>query len=76
VVAGAVLHRSQDVVGISNFFASAQDASTGWVGCLALVDKLFDGSTLVGYESGSALEGARAHGFETVGPLRVWILDR
>jgi hypothetical protein len=74
VVGGAVLTRSSVVVGISNFFTRDSGAAS-WAGCLALAVTLFPRSTFVGYESGQRLVAARTHGFETVGPLRVWILE-
>jgi hypothetical protein len=73
IVAGAALNRSSSVVGISNFFTKGLDGSVCWSGCLALARPLFPDSTFVGFESGPALVAAQAHGFETVGPLRVWI---
>jgi hypothetical protein len=73
VVAGAVLNRSSTVVGISNFFTRDAGGAASWSGCLALAATLFPGSTFVGYESRQGLVAARAHGFDTVGPLRVWI---
>jgi hypothetical protein len=73
VVAGAILNRSATVVGISNFFAESGVASAGWSGCLTLAGSLFPEATFVGYESGDRLVDVRHHGFETVGPLRVWI---
>jgi hypothetical protein len=73
VVAGAVLNRSSSVVGISNFFAEQPVALASWSGCLAMARTLLPGSTFVGYESGHELVAARTRGFETVGPLRVWI---
>lgn len=73
VVAGAVLNRSSEVVGITNFFADSQIASACWDGCLALAGTIFPRSILVGYESGNALDAARTHGFDTAGSLRVWL---
>ena len=73
-IAGAVLHRSSAVVGISNLFADPAVGS-GWSGCLTLAEELFPAATFVGYESGDALVAARSHGFEDAGPLRVWILE-
>jgi hypothetical protein len=75
VVAGAILNRSSTVVGISNFFAEPHVTSAGWSGCLTLAGALYPASTFVGYESGDGLLAARNHGFETVGPLRVWVHD-
>lgn len=76
VVAGAVLNRSTEVVGITNFFADPGIARASWDGCVSLAAELFPRSILAGYESGSALEDARTSGFEAVGPLRVWIRER
>jgi hypothetical protein len=73
IVGGAVLSRSAAVVGISNFFA--EDPSEGWPGCLALIGALFPATTLVGYESGDALDVARTRGFDAVGPLQVWVRE-
>jgi hypothetical protein len=75
VVAGAILNRHSRVVGISNSFTYDPDGAASWSGCLALAGTLFPGSTFVGYESGQTLVAARTHGFETVGPLRVWIRE-
>ena len=75
IVGGVVLSRSPTVVGISNFFTEERITSESWQGCLALVSALFPGVTLVGYESRDALDAARAHGFEAVGPLQVWLRD-
>jgi hypothetical protein len=75
VVAGAVLNRTSRVVGVSNFFIRDPGGAASWSGCLALAGTLFPGSTFVGYESGPTLGAARAHGFDTVGPLRVWICE-
>jgi hypothetical protein len=75
IVGGAVLSRSATVVGVSNFFTEDPISSESWQGCLAVADALFPGVTLVGYESEDALDALRAHGFEAVGPLQVWIRD-
>ncbi len=72
-VAGAILNRSAEVVGVSNFFAEG-NAPSAWEECVAIAQTLFPLSALVGYESGAALEAARASGFEVAGPLRVWHL--
>jgi hypothetical protein len=76
LVAGAVLTRTEHAVGISNFFADPGVIAASWDGCLALVSTLFADAMLVGYESGDALDAARAHGFSVAGPLRVWVRDR
>ncbi len=73
VLGGAILNCSTAVVGLSNFFADDEIASVSWRGCLALASALYPGTTLVGYETGNALETAAQHGFAPVGPLRVWL---
>ena len=75
VVAGAILSRSANVVGISNFFADEGITSPSWSGCLAFARTLFATATFVGYESGDGLVAAQRDGFEIAGPLRVWIRD-
>jgi hypothetical protein len=70
--AGAILHRSAAVVGVSNVFG---DAAPAWAGCLALAASHFPAIPLVGYERDDELAEARRSGFEPAGPLRVWIRD-
>lgn len=73
VVAGAVLSRSEDVVGVSNVFAAQGDSDAAWPVVLDAVHGLFPGTPVVGYEHGKDLATALRHGFEPVGPLRVWL---
>jgi hypothetical protein len=75
IVSGAVLNRSDSVVGISNVFAPDPDLDRVWPACLAFAGDLFPGVPVVGYEAGAALASATRHGFEAVGQLRVWIDD-
>ncbi|WP_371930499.1 hypothetical protein [Streptomyces poriferorum] len=71
VVAGAVASRSDQVVGISNVFAlDGPDAA--WPVVLSAVHWLFPTLPVVGYEHGDDLAAAVRHGFEPVGPLRIW----
>lgn len=67
---GAVLHRTGSVVGVSNVWSS--DPSSGWAEIMIMAGRLFPGRALVGYERGRDLDDARAAGFVTVGPHRVW----
>ena len=76
IVAGAVLNRSAMVVGISNFFTDGSGVdSASWLGCLTFAEMLFPDARFVGYESGDGLDAARSNGFDTAGPLRVWIFE-
>jgi hypothetical protein len=74
VVAGTMINRSRDVVGLSNVFVRASDAAAHWRGALAAVRARYPTLPIVGYELGSMLAAARDAGCRTVGPLRVWTL--
>ncbi|MFJ9083191.1 hypothetical protein ACIRL3_12275 [Streptomyces sp. NPDC102384] len=80
VVAGAVASLSGDdghqVVGISNVFASDAGPDSAWPGVLDAVHRRFPDLPVVGYEQGDDLAVALRHGFETIGPLRVWVHGR
>ncbi|MEU7413466.1 hypothetical protein AB0B40_29830 [Streptomyces sp. NPDC042638] len=73
VVAGAVASRSDEVVGISNVFALDGGPDAAWPVVLDAVHSLCPTLPVVGYEHGDALEAALRHGFEPVGPLRIWL---
>ncbi|MCT2588867.1 hypothetical protein LHJ74_02775 [Streptomyces sp. N2-109] len=73
VLAGAVASRSDQVVGISNVFALDSGPDAAWPVVLAAVNQLFPTLPVVGYEQGDDLAAAIRHGFEPVGPLRVWL---
>lgn len=73
VAVGAVARRSDHVVGISNVFALEGGADQAWPVVLDAVHRLFPTLPVVGYERGADLDAAVRHGFEAVGPLRVWL---
>ena len=73
LVAGAIATVASGVVGVSNVFTTTGDLDVAWRACLSSIAELFPDATLVGYESGDALEVAGRHGFEEIGPLRVWM---
>ncbi|MGN5632512.1 hypothetical protein [Streptomyces sp. AC154] len=73
VVAGAVASRSDQVVGVSNVFALKGGPDAAWPGVLDAVHSLFPAAPVVGYEHGDDLAAALRHGFEPVGPLRIWL---
>ena len=75
IVAGAILNRSAEVVGVSNVFSLPGRKHAAWQGCLARASALYPAATMVGYQSSGDLDIALDHGFETAGPLRVWIHD-
>jgi hypothetical protein len=75
IEAGALLNHTEGAVGLSNVFAPTGHLEAAWLGCLACAAALVPGARLMGYESGDHLTAARAAGFSTTGPLRVWIRD-
>jgi hypothetical protein len=73
VVAGAVLNRSTNVVGLSNVFVTNAAPDDVWPGCLDAITATFSGLPIVGYEPAESLATARHYGFSSLGPLWVWI---
>lgn len=73
VVAGAVASRSDQVVGVSNVFALNGGPEAAWPGVLDTLLSLFPVAPVVGYEHGDDLAAALRHGFEPIGPLRIWL---
>lgn len=73
IIAGAIANRSEDVVGLSNFFVPSSDTKNYWPGCAAAIRTLFPDLPIVGYERDEELQLAHQAGFESVGPLRVWL---
>lgn len=72
VASGAILNRSAGVVGISNLF-SRKAGQDPWRASLEAAASLFPGLPVVGWEPAENVSVAQAHGFESVGRLRVWI---
>lgn len=69
IVATGALHRSDDVVGLSNVTGDAAAALR--VGVSAARER-FPGVPVVGYERGPELDAALDVGFARLGPLAVW----
>ncbi|MES5823395.1 hypothetical protein [Streptomyces sp. RG80] len=76
IVAGAVANRSDHVVGISNVFAPHGGPDAAWPVVLDALHGLFPDLPVVGYEQGDDLAAAVRHGFEPLGPLRIWLHGR
>lgn len=75
IVAGAIVNRAGNVVGISNLFTRTGELAGGWAGCLEVIAKRFPGLAIVGYEADGALDAAHGAGFRSIGALRIWIKD-
>ena len=76
MVAGGTFYRAENVVGISNVVAEADDAVAVWHDLAALAAESFPGLPLVGYESDDDLEAAHRAGFTVGDPLRIWVKAR
>ena len=77
LMAGAVATEGKDAVGISNVFGVGAEPTfaEAFAGATAAIAERFPDRPIVGYLSTDLLEAAEAAGFETIGPLRVWLLD-
>lgn len=71
--AGAALHASDGVVGVSNLFACDGDLAAAWRGCGARIARYHPRAPVIGYEAGDSLTAAIAGGVRSLGPLRVWL---
>jgi len=76
VVAGFMLYRAEDVVGVTNVVAETSDAAAVWRSLTLLSAQTFPRLPLVGYESGRELKAAVKAGFEAGDKLRVWVTAR
>jgi hypothetical protein len=73
--AGAIVNRSDNVVGVSNLFARGGDLDNVWAGLVSEVSARFPGRSIVGYEPLGLLDAAHDVGFRSIGRLRIWIDD-
>jgi hypothetical protein len=72
IVAGGVVNRSPEVVGISNVFSPRELVRESWSTLVNSLSAVFPNTPIVGYERGADLEVATEVGFVPIGPLRVW----
>jgi hypothetical protein len=70
--AGVIANRSENAVGLSNFFARGDERAAHRAGSIDAATAAFPDLPLVGYESGRDLAEAKALGFASIGPLRIW----
>ncbi|CAA9531911.1 MAG: Urea carboxylase [uncultured Thermoleophilia bacterium] len=71
--AGAVVHATDGVAGLSNVFAAGMDPDAVWPDLPAVVRQAAGDLPIVGYEHGDELRCALATGFAAIGALRVWV---
>lgn len=75
-LAGGIASRAAGVVGLSNTFLAEGAPPRLYAELLARIRTCFPGLPVVGYEHGEELDTWRGLGFESVGPLRVWLKQR
>ncbi|MFC4531438.1 hypothetical protein [Sphaerisporangium dianthi] len=73
IVCGSALNTSDQVVGVSNVFASGCDIEAAWEGTVTMASTLFPTRPMVGYEHSDDLEAPLQQGFTPIGPLRIWL---
>lgn len=71
IVAGCTANRSDGLAGMSNMFLPKKRAGALGAGCVAAVVDRFPGLPIVAYEAQP--DSSRALGFETIGPLTIWM---
>ena len=74
-MAGGILSRATDAVGISNVFTKVGQATGTWSALAQTARAWCPGLPLIGYERGEELAQARSSGFHAAGALRVWIAN-
>lgn len=70
---GGILNKGAGVVGLSNVFHTGVDPEVVWRGLLREAVTRFSRLPVVGYETGIELAVAQRTGFQSLGPLRVWL---
>lgn len=71
--AGAIVNLTGSVAGIGNVFDRGGDLIRAWREAVGAAGILAGRLPLVGWDAGDGLSAAVAAGFETTGPLTVWI---
>ena len=75
IVSGCLINKTAGILGISNFFAPAQNIEY-WSDIIAFVHESIEFTDIVGYQRTDCLQKIQPLGFETTGDLTVWLRDR
>jgi hypothetical protein len=73
VLAGAIVNRSENAIGLSNYFSLSLNDVQIWRSCVTHVRANAPGLAVVGYVTESSLYLVREANFTALGPLRIWI---
>lgn len=71
--AGCIVNVTDGVAGVGNLFDADGDAGRAWLGAVSAAADVAGDRPLVAWEAGDGLDAPVAAGFETIGPLTVWI---
>ena len=75
MISGCLVNQTDDVLGISNFFAPGK-ATLYWSDVITFLGALFGHKDIVGYERDNLVSELAPLGFEGIGNLRVWLKKR
>jgi hypothetical protein len=75
LISGCLVNKTDDLLGISNFFAPRQSISD-WSNIVTFILKTIGNKDIVGYERESSVGALKILGFESLGSLTVWIKRR
>lgn len=74
-LSGFIANLGAGAVGVSNVFSKDDSYERLWPDIVQIVSNRFPGLPMVGYEHGEGLKAALTSGWESAGPLRIWIKD-
>jgi hypothetical protein len=72
LVSGCLVNKTDDLLGISNFFAPSQSISY-WSSIVTFILKTIGNKDIIGYEREPSVGVLKILGFESLGSLTVWI---
>ncbi|MFC7391429.1 hypothetical protein [Scopulibacillus cellulosilyticus] len=72
-ISGFIANLGAGVIGISNAFSMEYTNEALWKDIVQAVSTEFQNLPIVGYEQGNSLKAALSCGWESLGPLRIWI---
>lgn len=75
IVSGCFVNRTDEVLGISNFFSPESDSGY-WSETISFIFDSIKRADIVGYEQKDMVDKLRSLEFETVGNLTVWLKKR
>ncbi len=71
--AGVIANLSAGILGISNLFMPPKHARAFVLSAVSVLQERFGGVPIVGYSGGVELQFMQSLGFESLGPVKVWV---